>query len=375
MLATPRLVWACAVKDIRSALTEKSTLVQSVTLPVNYLIAMILFALAGSAAPTAVVMYDHGRFARQFVAAMQQAGSFRIEMASPAEARAQMNAGTLVSVVTIPASFDRDVASHRFVSVHCEVDGLDEDLTDDAMRGMREAVTMFYTTAQPPAPHAGPVAIVDSQRNEYPATAGYIPFLAISVTVIALMVSGMLQGGNAAARDYETGTIKTLLLAPAPRLAVLAGRMIGAFVVSLPAAAAVLAVVIFIAGDHPAHLLMVGGVCLLTLAVFTAAGTVIGLLVKDRATVAILVRAVPVPLFFLSGVFGTLTFQTHLIQEIGIGLPTHYAIVLEQLAFRGFTTGTFTPLADALILGGYITACTLLAALLLQLGRPGRRLG
>ena len=46
------VIWGCAPgKDIRSALTERSTLLQSVTLPVNYLIMMSLFVLAGSHAP------------------------------------------------------------------------------------------------------------------------------------------------------------------------------------------------------------------------------------------------------------------------------------------------------------------------------------
>ena len=64
------VIWGSARKDIRSALTERSTLVQSITLPVNYLIMMSLFVLAGSHAPTAVVMYDHGPYARQFVTTM-----------------------------------------------------------------------------------------------------------------------------------------------------------------------------------------------------------------------------------------------------------------------------------------------------------------
>jgi len=368
------VIWAAAVKDIRTALTERSTLVQTVTLPVNYWIAMILFAFAGSFAPTAVVMLDHGHYAQQFVTAMRHSGSFRVEVTTAAQARQQMRDGTLVALVTIPADFDQQVARHHFVRVSCQIDGLNLDLTADAMRGIRYAATMFYAATRPPAPPAGPVSIVAQRHNEYPATTGYIPFLSISVIVIALMVSGMLQGGNAAARDYETGTIKTLLLAPAPRLAVLAGRMLGAFIISLPAAVAVMAVVIFLAGDHPAHLLMMIGVCLLTLAVFVAAGTALGLMVKDRATVAILVRAVPVPLFFVSGVFGLLSYQTRIIQDIGVGLPAHYAIVLEQLAFKGFTTGTLTPLADTLILGAYIGGCTLLSAAALKFTRMEKRL-
>src|SRR5260370_34615846 len=106
-----RVIWGCAWKDIRSALTERSTLVQSITLPVNYLIMMSLFVLAGSHAPTAVVMNDNGPYARQFVTTMSQADSFRLEVTSAAAARPQLRAGNLVAVVTIPAALDQDGAA------------------------------------------------------------------------------------------------------------------------------------------------------------------------------------------------------------------------------------------------------------------------
>ena len=152
-----RVIWGCAWKDIRSALTERSTLIQSVTLPVNYLIMMSLFVLAGSHAPTAVVMNDHGPYARQFVAAMRQADSFRLEVTSVATARQQLRAGNLVAVVTIPAGFEHAAAHHLRMAIPVEVNNLDEDLTNDAHRAMRLVVTRFYAHADP-----GLVSIVAS---------------------------------------------------------------------------------------------------------------------------------------------------------------------------------------------------------------------
>jgi ABC-2 type transport system permease protein len=364
-----QVIMACAVKDIRTAMAERSVILQSVTLPVNYLIMMSLFVLAGSHAPTAVVMQDHGPYARQFVTAMRDARSFRLDIETAAQARAQMRQGTLVAVVTIPADFDRAVAHRQAVRVPVTINNLDEDLTDDADRAMLAADTIFYAHADP-----GAVSIVAREHDAYSGgTTGYIPFLAISVVVIALMVSGLLQAGNAAAREFEAGTVTELLLAPAGRWPVLLGRMLGAFTVALPAAAVVLGVVVFVAGDRPASLLLVAGTCLLTLAVFVAAGTALGLLVKDRGTLTVLTRAIPVPLFFLSGVFGAVTYQTRAVQLIADVLPIHYAIVLEQFAFRRFRTGTLPLPDDALILAAYLAAFAGLAALALTLTRHGPR--
>ena len=360
-----RVIWGCAWKDIHSALTERSTLIQSVTLPVNYLIMMSLFVLAGSHAPNAVVMNDHGRYAGQFVAAMRQAGSFRLEVTSAATARRQLRAGTLVAVVTIPAGFEQAVARHQRMAIPVEVNNLDEDLTDDAHRAMRLVVTKFYAHADPAL-----VSVVASEQDAYRHDTGYIPFLAMSIIVIALMVSGLLQAGNAASRDWENSTIKELLLAPARTWEVLAGRMLGAFLVAVPAAVVVLGVVVFVVGDHPARLALTCGVSLLTLAVFVAAGAALGTAIKDRSALAVLTRALPVPLFFLSGVFGPIGFQTGVVQGIATVLPIHYAIVLEQLGFKWFITSTLSPATDAAILAGYLAVFICLSGIALRLSRP-----
>ena len=296
---------------------------------------------------------------------MRQADSFRLEVTSAATARQQLHAGNLVAVVTIPARFERAVARHQHMAIPVEVNNLDEDLTDDAHRAMRLVVTSFYAHADPAL-----VSVVASEQDAYRHDTGYIPFLAMSIIVIALMVSGLLQAGNAASRDWENSTIKELLLAPARTWEVLAGRMLGAFLVAVPAAVVVLGVVVFVVGDHPARLALTCGVSLLTLGVFVAAGAALGTAIKDRSALAVLTRALPVPLFFLSGVFGPIGFQTGVVQGIATVLPIHYAIVLEQLGFKWFITSTLSPATDAAILAGYLAVFICLSGIALRLSRP-----
>lgn len=361
------VIWAVAVKDMRTALTEKMSMIQAVTLPLNYLIMMALFVLSGSAAPVAVVMRDHGTYAREFLTAMEHARSFRITTQTQAQADAQMRAGTLVAEVTIPAAFSRQISQHRTGTVTCRINNLNQDLTDDARRGMRLALAGFYEAAAP-----GQVPVTITWQDQYGNDTGYIPYLALSITVIALMVAGLLQAGNAAAREWEDSTRTGLTLAPVPPWQVLAGRMAGAFTVSLPAAAAVIAVVIFLAGDHPARAALAIAVALLTLAVFCAAGTALGVIARDRTLVATITRAVPVPLFFASGVFSPLGFQTGAVQGIGEILPVHWAVVLTQATFGGFLTGTIPLAADAAILAGYLAAFAVIAAVAVHLTERAR---
>jgi ABC-type transport system involved in multi-copper enzyme maturation permease subunit len=355
------VIWAIAVKDMKIAFGERMSMIQAITLPVNYLVMMSLFVLAGSNAPAAVVMTDHGSYARQFVAAMERSHTFRITVESQAEADAQMQAGTLVAEVTIPADFDQVIEHHQRMMIPVMINNLNEDLTTDAHRGIRLALASFYAAVSP-----GQVPVTVTDHDTYSQDTGYIPFLALSIVVIALMVAGMLQAGNAAAREYEQSTIKGLFLAPVRSWQILAGRILGAFIVSLPAVAVVLAVVVLIVGDRPDRLALAVGVALLTLAVFCAAGVALGTITRDRSLVAILTRAVPVPLFFLSGVFAPLSFQTGTVQAIGEVLPVHWAVVLTQFAFKGFLTGTVSLADDAVILAGYLAVFVAVAAVALR---------
>lgn len=54
------VVWACARKEIKSGLSERTSAIVAVFLPVNFLILLSLFALSGGLAPTAVVLKDTG---------------------------------------------------------------------------------------------------------------------------------------------------------------------------------------------------------------------------------------------------------------------------------------------------------------------------
>jgi ABC-2 type transport system permease protein len=213
------------------------------------------------------------------------------------------------------------------------------------------------------------VPVTVAEHDEYPGDTGYIAFLALSVVVIAVMVAGLLQAGNATAREYEQNTIKGLLLATVRPWQILAGRMLGAYLMSLPALAVVLTVVVFAVGDNPVRLWLALAVALLTLAVFVPAGVLLGTVTRDRQLVAIFTRGLPVPLFFLSGVFAPLSYQTAAVQDIGQLMPVHWAIILVQYAWKGFGTGTLPLTTDAAILAGYLALFTALSATAFMLTR------
>lgn len=349
-------MWAVTRKDIRSALTERSTLLQTITLPINYLILLSLFALSGNNAPTAVVLLDRGYYAQQFVAAMQQADSFHIVVESADAARQQYEAGTLVALVTIPADFDSRVSADQPVQIHAAINNLNQDLTDDAHRALALSVTIFYAQNFPQM-----VPVTTVEQDAYPTDTEYIPYLALSIMVISLLITGLLQAGMAAAREWEKGTMKELLLAPVSTWALTVGKILATFVIGLPSIAVVLFVVIFFLGDWPTNFPFVVGVSLLSLLVFAAAGVALGMALKDRGTLTTISRAVAVPLLFLSGLFAPITFNTGAIQFLARLFPVHYSVVLTQAAFKGFVSNTLPLPVNALVLCAYGLVFALLA--------------
>ena len=358
---TLRVIWACMKKDIKTALTERVFTIISVFVPVNVLILMSLFVLSGSNAPTAVVMRDTGPLAQQFYTAMSHAHSFRLQQASATDAEQLIQAGKIVAVVTIPADFDAQVRANQPVQVGVEVNNLNTDFTNDIRRAVPLSITSFYAKAFPNV-----VTIAPAEHDFYSQDTDYVPYLAVSILVIGLVIGGLLQSGTSSAREWENETIKELLLSPASRWAIIAGKMLGAFVMSLASVVVVLFVLIFIIRVYPDHWGEVIGFNLLCLVIFIALGTLLGTLIKNRQPVTALAFGTAIPLFFLSGAFGPISFDTAATQVLAQIFPVYYAIVLEQHAFHNFKLNTLGVGGNVLILCGYALALLLLTTLALR---------
>jgi ABC-2 type transport system permease protein len=361
MLYTLRVIWACTKKDIKSALTERVFIVVTIFLPLNFLVLFSLFVLGGGAAPTAVVMQDTGTYAQQFYTAMAHAHSFSLQQATASEAHNLIETGRIVAVVTIPADFDARIQSKQPVQVDVQINNLNTDFTNDIRRAVPLSITTFYAKAFPNL-----VNITTNEQDFYVQDTDYIPYLTVSILVIALVVGGLVQSGTAAAREWENATMKELLLSPASRISIVIGKMLAAFIMSLMSVLVVLAVLIFIIGVHPEHWGEMIGITALTLAIFIAFGTLLGTLIKQRQAFIALALGISLPLFFLSGAFGPISFNTEAIQVFAQIFPVYYAIVLQQHAFHNFTLNTYGIGTNVLILCAYALVLIILAGIVLR---------
>jgi ABC-type multidrug transport system permease subunit len=292
---------------------------------------------------------------------MSHAHSFRLQLAGAADAQHLIDTGRIVAVVTIPADFDQKISQNQPVQVGVEVNNLNTDFTNDIRRAVPLSITSFYAKAFPNL-----VTIVPKEQDLYPRDTDYVPYLGVSILVIALMIGGVLQSGIGAAKEWENGTMKELLLSPASRWAVMVGKMLGALLISLGSVAIVLAVLILVLGVEPLHWGEMLAVTLLTLIIFVALGTVLGTWIRARQPVVGLAFGLTLPLFFLSGAFGPLAFATPANQVLAEILPVYYAIVAQQAAFHGFALNTLGLAGNVLILAGFALALVVLATIILR---------
>jgi ABC-2 type transport system permease protein len=130
----------------------------------------------------------------------------------------------------------------------------------------------------------------------------YLQFVAPGVVGMTILFSSIFSGVGLL-WDRQFGFLKETLVAPVPRLQIMAGRTLGGATTALIQGTLVL-VVCLIAGFRP-H--AIGGVFLgflfmaLIAVVFAGLGTVIGSGLKDMQGFQLVMNFLVMPLFFLSG--------------------------------------------------------------------------
>jgi ABC-type multidrug transport system permease subunit len=272
-----------------------------------------------------------------------------------------MRQGRIVSIITVPANFDASLQKGSEVQLPIIVNNLDVDFTNDIRRAVPLAITSFYANAFP-----NQVVIRAHEIDTYSHDTGYIQYLVVSLMVISIMLGGLLQAGANAAREYESGTIKELILSPARPWAIQLGKILGALVLNSLSVIVVIIVIVFLIGVWPIHWDELLGFTLLLMITFVALGTLIGTLVRRRQSVIPLSIGVTIPVFFLSGAFGPAIWGDPAIAFITQFQPVYYGIAIFQHAFHDFTTTQTGPLYDKIILNGFAVAAVLASVIALR---------
>jgi ABC-2 type transport system permease protein len=336
-----RAAWAVARNDLALLRAQPVAAIITVAVPINFLILFVLFAVGGGVVPVTVQAASRGPATRAFVQALRDSATFAVHpVATAAEAAAAIRHQDAVASIALPA----DPASG---TVQVMIDNLNGDFADDIRRGLPLAVTLFQRVRLP---------LTWNEVDTYTRTIGFLAFLAVSIQTVALLIGGLLQGGLGVAREWESGTVKELLLAPVPGWSVVLGKLIAAFIGALAGAALVL-VALLLLGVRPHAWAQFAGVLVLVLIVFVSLGVGVGSALRSRQTVFPLAFGLGLPLFFISGPFQPIAWGTAAAGAVARLFPVVYAnAAFQQAAFGFWTLDTPVSAAWAILAGWTLLA-------------------
>jgi len=179
----------------------------------------------------------------------------------------------------------------------------------------------------------------------------YLQFLAPGVFGMTVLFSSIFSGMGLL-WDRQFGFLKETLVAPVPRILIMAGRTLGGATVAMLQGLLV-TIVCVIAGFRPVSLAMVpaGLAFMLMIAiVFAALGTTIGSALKDMQGFQMTMNFLVLPIFFLSGALFPLNNLPRVLGWITSADPLAYGIDGMRSALLGMTH--FGAVVDGTVLAG-----------------------
>jgi ABC-2 type transport system permease protein len=241
-------------KDLRLRLRDRSALVVGILTPFGlaFVLNLILGGVDDFSANFAVVDDDHGEVADAFVEATGHLGD-DIEVTtglSEAEARREVDGGSLDAAFVIPAGFTFRVLGLQPAELQV-IGNADADIPVRIARGVAErfaaqvdAVRLSVATASPPGtpPDGALIAAARQQAPPVELTAVAAPDRQLDTTtyriagLAALFVFFLVQYGVLGLlEEQQAGTLARLLVAPIPRWSVVVAKALVSVVVGLVA--------------------------------------------------------------------------------------------------------------------------------------------
>ena len=316
-------VWTICKKDLRVWLRQPSNVAITVLPALALLFVDALSAGAVGRSPVALVTLDHGAHGQQMAQVIHQADLFRVSDATPAQAQVLYNNLDVVAILTIPANFTHAVDTHAPIHIEVQINNLNTDFTNDIRRAVPDAITQFYQQQG----GESPIKVTLSEQNLRRLDIQLFQYSAMPLLVLLLVVSGLVSSSLAAAGEWETRTIKELLLSPASSGAIIIGKVLTGFVTTMALGVLVLGVESLLGWVQPVGVYWLLVLLILALvALFSAGlGVALGALLQRMQPVSSAAIVLALYLFFLTGGTAVLAFDPGWLQTIATFVPLYYS--------------------------------------------------
>jgi ABC-2 type transport system permease protein len=306
--------------------------------------------------PTAVLVQDQGPMARSTLSALVNSGYFQIvrTATSPQELDAAVARGEVQFALTIPADFTRRVVRGDDAQVLVEADASDPAATGGAIAALaslpRTALSRDLVGAVAPRGGLGgdPFEVVIHRRYNPEAITAYniVPGLLgviLSMTLVMMTALGVT-------REYERGTMESLLATPARPIEVMIGKLTPYVAVGV-----IQTVVILVLAKALFAVPMAGGWLALALGVllFIVGSLALGFLISTVARTQLQAMQMSffyiMPSILLSGFMFPFRGMPAWAQALGGVIPvTHFLRVVRGALLKGLDAAQLWPSLSAL---------------------------
>lgn len=326
-----RAAFHIMMNDLRLNLVSPFATILSLIVPVNFLFLFVLFAVGGAKVPVSVVMAGNGYNDLAFLHALGTALTFHIQRVPSAAIGQQLiqHHGS-VATIQIPSGFSGKVAHQQTAYIPLTLNNLNADFANDVRRAIPLGILNFYHSVFPSV-----IPFSWKEVDAYAHNVTFLGYLSVSIQTVALLIGGLLFGGRGSAREWELGTMKELMLAPIRPWSVVLGKLCAGMVNGI-ASAALVWVVLLLLGLRLLAWGQFVGVTLVTMLVFISLGVAIGSVAKSQFVVTPFAFALGLPLFFISGAFGPISWSTPAVAVIARVFPVVYANAAFQHAVHGY---------------------------------------
>jgi len=317
-----RTVWIILIKDLRVWVRQPVNIGATLVPALGFLFVQALGAAAVGLSPVALVTLDHGPKGQQMEQIFHQADVFRVIDATPSQAQALYKDIQVVAIITIPADFTQKVAAHDPDPIDVYVNNLNLDFTNDIRRSVPDAITQFYQAQG----SNSPIKVGLEEYNLRSRDVALFEYSVLPTIVLLLTISGLVNGGLSTAREWESKTVKELLLAPVHRSAIITGKVLAGFIVSLFFGVIVLGAGDLLGWTQPQGIYWLTAILAMALTSLMSAGlgVALGAAIQRIQPVTALGINVALYLFFLAGGIGTLAFTPAWLQDIAAFIPLTY---------------------------------------------------
>jgi len=339
--------------------------------PIAMMVILATLSLAVTQQPVALVVQGNGPASTRMTQIIENdTDAYYLTVANASAASALLRDQEVAAVITIPSTFDSNVANGTG-KVLITINNVDFDFSDDLRRSIDRSIVQFDAPSliseglvNASTPNVYHVALDEQYLRQ--TNVDWFHYQLVPIFVLLTLNVGLVGTAILCALDEESKTARMLVLSPQRTSVLVSGRILGGvfvcFGIVIPSVllSALIGFISLPIGQLPALF----GIFLGTALCASGTGAIIGTSVRGTRYVALLSSITATYLFFLGGGFTAIEFVPRWLQNLSAFIPTRYSIdALRQALFYPEPVGIPMSL---LVLALYAAACVGVGAFLMR---------